>query len=513
MKKYFNISVILLALTAFTACDDYLDVKPSKSTSLTIETGEQLNALLNSYTTYYLEESPWLINASDDQRCDTEMFEITGSSDCPGYSTTSLSYALWDTDIIPELTDENWKHEYLKIFYANTILEKADKVSGLSSQERDQYKREARFIRAISSWYLAQVYCEPYVPGNENKQGIVLKSSTDFGESVKRATLKQTYEFIEADLQEALKIETPFQKIGTTNRWNSVRANKAAVNGFAARFYLYLNDYEKALNYANAALNAHNQLVDYNTEMKVMDSPTTVTINGKSETIILPYTYEGGANSVNERMMEWKEMTYFRMQEDNNWWMMPSESLLALYDKTYDLRYKYHFIPNYSFINTISTPLMGYVFWWKDRIISGPTTAEMLLTKAECEARLNRVSEAMTTVNKLRAARMDKNAPANVINLSASSAEDAVKKILEERRREMPFVRRFMDIRRLNSNTESYDDVGALTKSFYAFSLTNIDKNSKKTYTLEKNSDKYACPLPKTEFEVSDFVIDQNIYK
>ncbi|MBR0523534.1 MAG: RagB/SusD family nutrient uptake outer membrane protein [Prevotella sp.] len=243
MKKYFNISVILLALVAFTACDDYLDVKPSKSTSLTIETGEQLNALLNSYTTYYLEESPWLINASDDQRCDTEMFEITGSSDCPGYSTTSLSYALWDTDIIPELTDENWKHEYLKIFYANTILEKADKVSGLSSQERDQYKREARFIRAISSWYLAQVYCEPYVPGNENKQGIVLKSSTDFGESVKRATLKQTYDFIEADLQEALKIETPFQKIGTTNRWNSVRANKAAVNGFAARFYLYLNDY------------------------------------------------------------------------------------------------------------------------------------------------------------------------------------------------------------------------------------------------------------------------------
>jgi hypothetical protein len=41
----------------------------------------------------------------------------------------------------------------------------------------------------------------------------------------------------------------------------------------------------------------------------------------------------------------------------------------------------------------------------------------------------------------------------------------------------------------------------------------NIDKSSKKTYTLEMNSDKYACPLPKTEFEVSDFVIDQNIYQ
>lgn len=512
MKKYLNFSIILLALAAFTACDDYLDVKPSKSTSLTIETGEQLNALLNSYTTYYLEKSPWLINASDDQRCDTEWFEITGSSDCEGYSTESLSYALWDTDIIPKLTDENWKNEYLKIFYANTILEKADKVSGLSDTEREEIKREARFIRAVSSWYLAQVYCEPMVAGNENKQGIVLKTSTDFGESVKRASLKATYDFIEADLQEALKIEKPFGKIGGTDRWNSVRANKAAVNGFAARFYLYLNDYQKALSYANTALGAHSLLVDYNTEMKNMDSPTTVTINGKSETIIFPYTYEGGANNVNERMMEWKEMTYFRMQYDQNWWMMPSESLLALYDKTYDLRYKYHFIPNYSYINTISSPLMGYVFWWKDRTPSGPTTAEMLLIKAECEARLGNVSEAMTTVNKLRAARMDKNAPANVINLSASNAEDAVKKILEERRREMPFVRRFMDIRRLNSNEVAYDDPGALTKTFYPITLTNIDKSSKKTFTLEKNSSRYACPLPETEFEISDFVIDQNIY-
>ncbi len=512
MKKYINIFVILLALVAFTACDDYLDVKPSKSTSLTIETGEQLNALLNSYKTYYLESSPWLINASDDQRCDTEWYEVTGSNSCEGYTPQSLSYALWDMDLIPKLTDENWKNEYLKIFYANTILEKADVVTGLSNAEREQIKREARFIRAVSYWYLAQVYCVPYVAGNENKQGLVLKSSTDFGESVKRATLKDTYNFIEADLQEALKIETPFQKIGNTNRWNSVRANKAAVNGFAARYYLYLNDYEKALSYANTALSAHNLLVDYNTEMKYMDTPTTFNINGKTETVYFPYTYEGSANNVNDRMFEWKEMTYFRMQYDSNWWMMPSDNLLALYDKTYDLRYKYHFISQYSYVNNITTPLMGYVFFWKDRMPSGPTTAEMLLIKAECEARTGKVSEAMTTVNKLRAARMDNTAPANVINLSATNAEDAVKKILEERRREMPFVRRFMDIRRLNANNESYDDVGALTKSFYSFTITNIDKGAKKTFTLEKNSDKYACPLPETEFEVSDFVIDQNVY-
>lgn len=514
MKKILNIILILAACLAAAACTKFLDVKPSKTTSVVIETGEHLEGLLNYYPVYYREYSPWLVNASDDEECSIDWFELTGNVKCEGYSNESLSYALWDKDIIPELTDETWKAEYQKIFYANTILEKADKVTGLTDGQREDIKREARFIRAYSSWYLAQVYCLPYVSGNENKQGIVLKTSTHFDEPVNRATLKETYDFIAADLQEALKIETPLGKVGDTQRWRSFRANKAAVNGFAARYYLNLNDYENALKYADIALAAHGDLVDYNTEMSFWASSPTATVGGKTVTIEVPYTFEGGSGNVNERMFEWKEFMYFRMFEDKNWWYMPSQALLNLYDKQYDLRYKYHVVENYSYIDLpdVSTPLPAYCFFWKDMIPSGPTTAEMLLIKAECEARTGKVSEAMATVNRLRAVRMDRKAPSGVINLSASTQEEAVTKILEERRREMPFVCRFMDIRRLNSNEVSYDDPGDLTKTFYAFTLTNIDKGSRKTYTLEKNSPLYACPLPKTEFVASDYVIDQNIY-
>ena len=512
MKRFKYILTLLLASTVFFACDDFLDVKPSKSTSVVIETGEHVNALLNYYDVYYLENSPWLAVGSDDYDCSTTGYDIVGTNS-DAYTTESLSYATWNKDFIPTLTDKTWTAEYKKIFYANTVLEKADKVSGLTAEERELIKREARFIRAYSMWYLAQIYCLPYVAGNEDKQGIVLKSSTYFDESVKRATLKQTYDFIETDLAEALKIETPLKKIGTTGRYNTIRANKAAVNGFAARYYLYRNDYANALKYAEIALQAHNELVDYNTEMRYMDSKTTVTINGKDETVEFPYTYEGGANKVNEYMLEWKELTYLRMFSDENWWYMPSEELLALYDKEHDLRYKYHIVENFSYIHNIGTALPAYTFFWKDRIPSGPTTAEMLLIKAECQARLNsNTADAMATVNKLRAARMDKTAPADVINLTASSQEDAVKKILQERRREMPFVCRFMDIRRLNSNDCSYDDPGDITKTFYDFSLVSINSGSTKTYTLSKNSTLYACPLPETEFVASYYVIDQNIY-
>lgn len=515
MKRILNIVLILVACAAAAGCEKFLDVKPSKTASVVIETGDHLEGMLNFYKVYYSENSPWLVNASDDEECSISWYNLTGNVKCEGYSNESLSYALWDTEIIPKLTDVTWKAEYEKIFYANTILEKADKVTGLTDEERESIKQEARFIRAYSCWYLAQVYCLPYIAGNENKQGIVLKTSTHFDEPVNRATLKETYDFIEADLAEALKIDKPLTKIGDTNRWRSFRASKAAVNGFAARYYLYRNDYENALKYADIALAAHGDLVDYNTEMSFWQSSPTATVDGKTVTIQVPYTFEGGSGNVNERMFEWKEFMYFRMCEDKNWWYMPSQALLNLYDKQYDLRYKYHIVENYSYIDLpdVSTPLPAYCFFWKDMIPSGPTTAEMILIKAECEARTGNVSAAMATVNRLRAVRMDKSAPSSVINLAASGQEEAVKKILEERRREMPFVCRFMDIRRLNSNEVEYDDPGDLTKTFYAFTMTNIDKGNTKTYKLEKNSSRYACPLPETEFVASDYVIDQNIYQ
>lgn len=509
MKKIILYSAILGAALLASGCvDKFLDVKPAKSTNVVIETGEHLYALLNNYSLFYKETSPWLINGSDDLECSVDTYTITGSNNCDVYLPTNLCYATWNIDLIPELTDDTWKAEYQKVFYANAILEKADKVSGLSNSERVDIKREARFIRANALWYLAQVYCLPYVPGNENKQGLCLKQTTHLDESLKRATLKETYDFIEADLQEALKIETPLAKNPNTGRWMNYRATKPAVNGFAARFYLYLNDYTNALKYAKTALEAHPDLVDYNTEMRYMDNPVTA----GTHTLDFPYTFEGGATSASTYMFEWNELMYFRMAEDKNWWFMPSESLTALYDKIYDLRYKYHVVEGYSYYVSVDADIPGYTFFWKDRLPSGPTTSEMLLIKAECEARSGDVTTAMETVNRLRAVRMDKSAPESAIKLSASGKEDAVKKILDERRREMPFARRLMDIRRLNTNGDSFDDVGDITKTFYSFDMNNIDKNTTKTYILGKNSTHLACPIPKTEIVASDGVIEQNIY-
>ena len=89
--------------------------------------------------------------------------------------------------------------------------------------------------------------------------------------------------------------------------------------------------------------------------------------------------------------------------------------------------------------------------------------------------------------------------PGPWVDLVATGKDDAIKKVIEERRREMPFVQRWYDLRRYNNNDDPNDDV-VLTRTFYPYNASNVLFNEPvKTYTLPKNSRRYATPLPKTE--------------
>jgi hypothetical protein len=133
----------------------------------------------------------------------------------------------------------------------------------------------------------------------------------------------------------------------------------------------------------------------------------------------------------------------------------------------------------------------------------------MLLTKAEALARTGDIGGAMGAVNSFRAKRMT---PGSWVNLTASSKDDAIKKVIEERRREMPFVQRWFDLRRYNNNEDPNDDV-SLSKIFYPYTSSAVQTTAApKTYTLPKNSRRWAVPLPRTEIISSGGVIEQNTY-
>lgn len=501
-------SIFIIISISLLSCEKFLDESPSKTTSLIVTTTAQLDALLNNHTTFYTEGNRTAIYSSDDYELTTDLYDAR-----PGTfsSMATIQFMLWDIEYLPMDTREGfWSGEFRKIFNANMVLEYVDKVSG-TDEEKAILKADAHLIRAYSYWTLANTYCLPYTEANKDEPGLPIKTKTSFEEPLDRRPLHEVYTLIESDLEEALKINLPLVQQGTRRHW---RANTAGANGFAARYWLNRNDYAKALAFANDALNEFDDLVDYNTEMRY-GRDQVVTINAgtpqaESVTLKFPYTHDNQIDQTD--MVGWKEFLYFRMLNHESWWYIPSPELLSLYDQEHDLRYKYHIVEGYSYDRGMANPAYsypGYIFFFKDRMPSGPTVAEMLLIKAESLARTNNVDGAMAALNTLRAARM---VPGDWVSLTASSKDEAVALIAEERRREIPFASRWVDLRRYNNNEDPNDDV-VLTKTFYPYTISSVLRDEPpKQYTLPAKSRRYASPLPITEMISSQDIIQQNTY-
>ena len=497
------IGAVLLTVS-FWACNDFLDEQPSKSTRLPITHTEQLDALLANYTDFCEEPNRAAFCGHDDWEFPVELYQGQPMF-FPGPDAILQTY-LGDYENLAKKNDPFWggdgykSGEYSKIFRANVVVQSLDNIEG-TGEDKARLKAEAHFIRAYSHWNLVNTYALPYTAANASEPGVPLKKSTSFEEAAARATIEETYRFIESDLQEALKCSTALVQNGQNKHW---RANTAAINGFAARYYLNRNRYEQALKYAENVLKEYDVLVDYNSEMNK---------DVFEQGVYLPSTFDWDVQTYTKRIA-WKESLYMRYLTSGNAVMtyFPSQSLLDAYeDKEHDLRYRYHFVEDAAevmFWSSYSYP--AYVFFSMSHVLSGPTTAEMYLIKAECQARLGEYSRAMETVNALRAKRM---VPGDWVELKAGNVKEAVTKILQERRREMPFSQRWFDMRRLNNNEETYDDVEIVTRKFYKINATTIfDKEEPITYTLEKNSRKYALPISENEIEISDGVIKQNVY-
>ena len=122
---------------------------------------------------------------------------------------------------------------------------------------------------------------------------------------------------------------------------------------------------------------------------------------------------------------------------------------------------------------------------------SGLATDELFLIKAECLARAGNASGALSTLNDLLRARY---AQGTFVDLHADDPQQALRLVLQERRKELVFRGiRWSDLRRLN-------------KEGAGIVLTRLLNG--KTYTLPANSNKYTLPIPPDEIALNG--IEQN---
>jgi hypothetical protein len=315
---------------------------------------------------------------------------------------------------------------------------------------------------------------------------------------------------------------------GANGKNRTWRATTASVNAFAARYYLYRGDLAQAKSYAEKALAEYSTLGDYNTTMSFSKTTLSKDINASTNpekvTIYYPSTYNTRLATV-ANFGVWFETEGIYLSRDcyhASWWFVPSKELVDTYaidvpgdDKQNDLRFRYFFVEDFSLRSCSTDPAFrwyGVMMHEMESIDAGPSVAEMMLIKAEYEAREGNKDTAMSILNTLRKARID--ASVYTANMTASSKDDAIKKVLQERRRELFMTMRWYDMKRLNANDYAADDI-TVTRQYYDYNAASgsvlVDQGVK-TFTLEPNSRHYAIPIPKTEIANSKGAIQQNVY-
>ncbi|MFW0714446.1 RagB/SusD family nutrient uptake outer membrane protein [Pedobacter sp. N23S346] len=146
-----------------------------------------------------------------------------------------------------------WQIHYQVIARANTIISKVNGVEGLSAEEKSQYIAEAKFLRALAYFQLANFFSQPFQvsAGTNLSVPLVTADFTGTIEFPSRNTLSQVHAQIIQDLTEASSALPQSYADAAETRG---RATKGAAFALLSRLYLYREEWSKAESAARSTL-------------------------------------------------------------------------------------------------------------------------------------------------------------------------------------------------------------------------------------------------------------------
>jgi tetratricopeptide (TPR) repeat protein len=438
MKKYISILTIIYLGFAAPGCKKYLDEKPDVKLALP-STLADFQALLDNYP---------VINNSDPG---------SGEISADNYYLFDADYRALSTDYFRNMytwqksnlfapQSNDWYYSYRPVFTANTILESLSKIAETGSNQHDynNVKGEAFFIRGKAFLQVAGLWTSAYDPNVSSVQlGIPLRLSSDFNQQSVRSNLQETYNQIIADLRSAAAL-LPITPL------HVMRSSKPAAFALLARTYLYMQQYEKAGLYADSCLQLAHTLLDYNT------------LNAGANYPIARFNTE----VIHENQIPVPAPVSIKRAR--------IDSLLYKSYASNDLRKTIFFKAS-----TNGTHVFRGSYESGGNLFGGIAVDEVYLMRAECFARVGKISEAMSDLNTLLVKRFQSG---TFVPIIAANANDALAMILIERRKEL-LMRglRWMDLKRLNK--EGAD-------------ITIMRNVNGQTYTLLPNDLRYALPIP-----------------
>lgn len=310
-----------------------------------------------------------------------------------------------------------WSTSYNQIYATNSVLEGVEKAQTLQMEDRNQLLGEALFTRSLLHFYLMNLFGEiPYI------------TTTDYlqNSSAKRISQTESYNKLKLDLTQAIALLSE-NYISA----EKVRPNKYTAIALLARVDLYSEDWTAAAENATKIIN-NTALYQPTTLNKVFLKNSTTTIWQLMPSIVGRNTNEGATFIFTSGPPPLVAISSALINTFSNADLRKSTWTKAVTNgsTTWYHAYKYKEDQN------TSTSLEYSIIF---------RLAEQFLIRAEAKAHLNDIDGATADLNTIRN-------QAGLTNTTATTANELIEAILEERRLELftELGHRFFDLKRTN---------------------------------------------------------------
>lgn len=467
MKSAMRFAIILV-LFQLSACEAILDKEPIAI----LDAGSFFQTENDAVQSINAAYNPLLFNNANNNFL-WAFAEVTGDAAIPGGDGSRPGIVEMETFSYTPRTEElnsYWKLQFKGITQCNLVLDNIVKVN-MPEGSKNQIIGEALFLRSYYYFLLTQVFGD--VP-------LYLKVTPPDQLKIKKSSKADIYKQILSDCDKAANL-LPL----SNNASNTGRATKGAALALAAKVSLYVNDYNKVLEYTSKikALNTYKLVKDYRENfMKLTQNNTESVWEIQHTNLEL-----GVGNFINQWWASIKflgygfaEVTplYVSVFEPNDPRLKFTVAMNN--DPYFGLIYKN------SFSSTTYSPRKflqpnSELTQKADGDINYPAIryAEVLLWEAEALIELGRMQEALAPLETVRArARAQTVDPGTLPAITSTNQATLRQAVRRERQTELGFeLHRFFDLVRWGIAAESLPGFQKGKHEVFPIPQTEIDLN------------------------------------
>jgi hypothetical protein len=254
MKKIIKYILFLLAILATVSCDLQVIPEDALTSEQMTTTSDGLSSLVNGLYAIFKETADWGSHCYIRQFY--QMSDFASDDIVCAYKTEDdLINSFRYRDRTAEKSNINyfWEMSYKMIYGANVAISMAD-LKG-SDPLTDQLKGESYFLRAYATHNLLRFFAKPYSSANMQEPGVILREDKSDNMPKARATLEESYNYIIRSLKMAESLmgeEMPEERSNDNHKY----ACKQAVWALLSRIYLYKNEPDSCIMYADMVINS-----------------------------------------------------------------------------------------------------------------------------------------------------------------------------------------------------------------------------------------------------------------